>query len=168
MPEKNAPAPKAKSLVLTRLTPEEAAAISSSRIAIQARPKRESRRRILVKIVKAISDQGSAKQHRPEEPGQNVRIDGREIEHIGQLRRAEYAPGIGTNRKESHIAQVEQTGETNHNVETEGQDHIAACIAKAGQATICAKPKQEWIEDGVEDHEGNQQDQIKALGASAA
>ncbi len=45
IPPKAAPVPYASSLVLTSGTPIDAAATSSSRRAIQARPSRESRRR---------------------------------------------------------------------------------------------------------------------------
>ena len=43
MPPVVAPRPKASSFVRTRLTPEAAAAVSSSRIATHARPRLESR-----------------------------------------------------------------------------------------------------------------------------
>ncbi len=54
-PAKAAPVAKARSFSLTRLTPIAAAAISSSRIAIQARPMRENLSRWLVRISKATS-----------------------------------------------------------------------------------------------------------------
>ena len=54
-PAKAAPVANAKSFILTRLTPIAAAAISSSRIAIQARPMRENLRRWLVRIKKATN-----------------------------------------------------------------------------------------------------------------
>ena len=50
MPAKDAPMAKASSLKRTRFTPIAPAAISSSRIAIQARPIRLSRNRMLMKI----------------------------------------------------------------------------------------------------------------------
>ena len=53
MPAKAAPMAKAISLKRVRLTPIALAAVSSSRIAIQARPIRESRRRRLTKISSA-------------------------------------------------------------------------------------------------------------------
>jgi hypothetical protein len=43
MPPVTAPKPKASSFVRTRLTPDAAAAVSSSRMATQARPRLESR-----------------------------------------------------------------------------------------------------------------------------
>ena len=53
MPPNAAPMAKASSLNLVRSTPIAPAAISSSRIAIQARPMRESRNRMLMKISSA-------------------------------------------------------------------------------------------------------------------
>ena len=53
MPPKNAPAAYAQVFVRISGTPIAAAAVSSSRIAIQARPSRESRRRREQKTVKS-------------------------------------------------------------------------------------------------------------------
>ena len=53
MPPKNAPAAYAHVFVRISGTPIAAAAVSSSRIAIQARPSRESRRRTQQKTVKS-------------------------------------------------------------------------------------------------------------------
>ena len=52
-PENHAPRPKARSLVATGLTPVQSAAVSSSRTAIHARPRRESRSRVMAQIDRA-------------------------------------------------------------------------------------------------------------------
>ena len=40
-----------------------------------------------------------------------------------------------SNGKESHIPQIEQPGETDHNIQAKRQDHIIASIAVTGQPT---------------------------------
>src|SRR6266567_1585629 len=65
-------------------------------------------------------------------------------------------------------SQVQQSSETNHNVETQCQDHVIARVAIARQASIRAKSEQEWIDKWVKQHKGDQHDQVKTLRAATA
>ena len=74
-PENDAPSAKASSLVVIGLTPVQSAAVSSSRMAIQARPSRESCRR------RIAHTRGGADDQDQEVPGDRVGLEG----HAGQV-----------------------------------------------------------------------------------
>src|SRR5579859_4576340 len=85
-----------------------------------------------------------------------------------KLLRANQRPAISANRKEGHIAQIEQTGKAHHNIESQRQNNVVTSVTIAIQATSSAGTKQEGVNHGIKEHQRDQDDQEKALCSSAA
>src|SRR5713101_5454112 len=63
-----------------------------------------------------------ADEEEDEEPPRRQREDASAEDLIG-LRRPEYRPGVGPDREEGDIAQIQEPGQPHHDVETEGEGH---------------------------------------------
>ena len=68
---------------------------------------------------------GPCRNDHPQRHVQPVREGrGQRREGFRQVRRRQQAVHVGTHRKKGHIAQIQQAGVTDHNVQAQGQQHI--------------------------------------------
>ena len=66
--------------------------------------------------------------HNPQRRVHALRKHGSEqLESFGQMGRRQQAVHVGADGKKRHIAQIEQTSVTHHNIEPERQQHIEQC-----------------------------------------
>ncbi|KAI1697405.1 hypothetical protein Ddc_19713 [Ditylenchus destructor] len=122
-PPNEAPMAKASSLMLRVLMPMALAAISSSRIASQARPMRERRRP--QQHAEETGQRGRGQDGQDQRQVQTAWEGGGDVlEVLGQMRTAEQRRHVGADRIEGDIAEVEQAGEADDDVQAQGQQHV--------------------------------------------